>query len=749
MARDIKAELNPEDSDNIPELPESEPLSPIQIQISEDMQKTLVQVVLEDYESAKTAREKKEYGSSSKGEKLSFDRWFKGLRDLYNARREPKTIPWKYCSNRSLRIAAAILDMLHARMFASVVNEDLLQWKPGGVEDYPKVERIEKLMHWWVWVRCRARSFFDNWIKTVIGYGENITESYWKVRWIDKGQTQSEPQMDEQGMPVMGPDGQPMVKQFREPVPFEQSQSRVYLRDQFYLQEHSIDIEQEPVILEENFLYRELEQAEMEGQSVNISNLLKSKLKSEIPVLTGITPDEAERVKNIKIRNIPVKILKWYGKFDADGDGFDEDIRILISPEHELYLGGVSVRDLTYSGKRPICFNKFESRFDCPFENDGEGVIEKVRELAEEIDAIFNQLTDANTLSILRPGFYDSAGDIDAPVLRLAPNQINPVSNPESINFPDINIPTERLINAIRLVLEFVERLTAASSYVLGKESEIVGGSGTATRTNAILQSAEQRFALPTERLREGAAKIINQYLDLLQLNIPPGLETRILGEDGEPLFGENELSKEGIAGEFDAFLLPDPSMGSKAQERELAQMFYSLLLQNMIVGSDPVKIYKVTADLIKAYDKDPELYLGPEPTSDMIDDPADENTLMIQGDFGRVRAQMTENHMEHIKVHMDLMQSPSLAELPPHLAQEVTQYNQQHIQEHQLMMQTMMGLISQFGGGKKGGMGGENNAGGGEMLEGTQESPGLENIQGPLGQALNTKREGEVGIPS
>ena len=57
--------------------------------------------------------------------------------------------------------------------------------------------------------------------------------------------------------------------------------------------------------------------------------------------------------------------------------------------------------------------------------------------------------------------------------------------------FPNFDIPTERLINAIRLVLEFIERLTAASSYVMGKESEIVGGSGTATRTNAILQNAE------------------------------------------------------------------------------------------------------------------------------------------------------------------------------------------------------------------------------------------------------------------
>ena len=103
--------------------------------------------------------------------------------------------------------------------------------------------------------------------------------------------------------------------------------------------------------------------------------------------------------------------------------------------------------------------------------------------LAEEIDAIFNQITDANTLSVLRPGFYDPSGNLQPQNITLAPNKLIPVSNPQqSVYFPDIAIPIERLLVAMRGVLEFIERLTAASSYVMGKESEIVGGSGTATR---------------------------------------------------------------------------------------------------------------------------------------------------------------------------------------------------------------------------------------------------------------------------
>lgn len=48
--------------------------------------------------------------------------------------------------SRSMKIAMAIIEMLHARMFPAVWNEDLIRWQPGEKTDKPKVERINKLM---------------------------------------------------------------------------------------------------------------------------------------------------------------------------------------------------------------------------------------------------------------------------------------------------------------------------------------------------------------------------------------------------------------------------------------------------------------------------------------------------------------------------------------------------------------------------------------------------------------------------
>jgi len=364
------------------------------------------------------------------------------------------------------------------------------------------------------------------------------------------------------------------------------------------------------------------------------------------------------------------------------------------------------MRDVTKSGKRPLDFTKYDSYLGRPDDLDGEGVLTKVRELAEEVDACFNQLTDAHTLAVLRPFFYDPSGDIDAPAMNLGPNKGIPVTDPQkNLYFPEMSIATERLINSIRLVMEFIERLTAASEYIMGRESGSVGGSGTATRTQAIVQSAELRFTLPSERLRAGAARILTQHLDLIQLNIPQGMEEKVLGEKGEKIFHAGELSDEGISGEYTAFLLPDPSMGSKQQERDMMGQIYLTLVANPLVASDPVKLWYLTADWLKAQGRDEayvQRWLGQAPMTDDITDPEDENTLMLQGDFQRVVPQMAENHLYHIMKHMELEQSPNfqaIAKTAPWLTQQILEYNRNHIAQHTQMMTMMATMMKQEGG--------------------------------------------------
>lgn len=690
------------------------PTDSIQIAVSPTQQKLIVLQVLDDYEHAKKLRGERKFGQTSKGDNLDFDKWFKELRDVYFGQREPKTKPWKFCSNRSLMISMAILETLVARLYPAVYNEDLLTYRPGEVMDEEKVARLNKLATWWERGRCKVRDFFENWIRYAIGFGQVVTESIWHVRQLDTGKmAQPEPIMDEMGQPAMNQDGSPaMIPGAKELDLFETTLSEIVPLEDWFPLADITDLQRDPAIIRRKYLFRDLEEMEANGALINITQSTDpsvTPLKDLLPVADVSSgsndPEFIAELKLIKLRNQEVECLRWYSGMDLDKDGYPEQLRVMIVPKYNLYIGGVSCVNLSARGLRHLDVSRFLPRLDEPDSWWGLGVLEQVKELSQEIDAIFNQLTDANTLSIVKGGFYDPGSNANPGDLVLAPNTFHPVSNPsQAIFIPPMDVRIEQLLNSIRLVLEFIERLTAASSYIMGKESEIVGGSGTATRTQEIVNSANQRHAIPVYRLREGAARILTQRLDLLQKHMPPGLEKRVLGHKHEAIFEDNELSAEGIAGEFDAYLLPDDSFGSKDTQRMIAAELYQLMLPNPLIMSDPAKVYKLTADVFSSRGKDPESYLGPQPPISQAMSPHDEHTLMLQGEFNKVAVTPMQNPIEHLMEHQAFLQDSAFLSLPPSLQQQVSTFLQQHMQQHMQMMAQMMQLANKQKGGESNG---------------------------------------------
>ena len=758
-SRDVRDEMQATDPMAPPmDAPEVQPLPELQLKLRGAQQRAAVQLVLADFHAAEDARNRREFGYGQRQEKLDFDAWVKELKDLYYGHRIAKTEPWKFCSNRSMMIAMTIVETLHARIFPAVYNVELTHWRPVELTDEGVAERVTKLMFWWVRVRSRLREFFDRWTRYAIWAGWVVTESQFEVQY-QVGRPRQVPTAA-----PMGPAGAIPQAPESELLPQFRTRTDLYPIEDVFLQEGATDIQRDPVILRMRWLYRDLEAMERNGQAINgsvASDAGLQSLKELLPVEAvpeSLPQEEAETLRDIKRRNKPVIVLKWHGAADLDGDGVPEPVRLLVDPERQVYLGGIAVQDLSKRGMRHLDVTQFLPRVDEPHGLWGLGVIEQIKHHAFEIDAIFNQLTDANSLSVLQPGFYDPSGDLDAPALKIKPGVLTPVTNPQgSIYFPQINIPTERLILAIRLVLEFIERLTAASAYILGKESEIVGGSGTATRTQEIIGAANQRFSIPIQRLRDGAARIMTQHLDLVQTHIDemPELERRVLGEKGQPIFGPNELTGAGLSGEFDAYLLPDESMGSKDLERTLAQQLYAVLTSNLIVMSDPAKLYKVTADVLKSWGKNPEAYLGPEPPIAGTLSPEDEHTLILEGRVGELQATVTQNPIEHLLKHQAFLQDPRLAQLHPALQLEIQQAMAAHMQQHQQIL-TLVSAASQRPqggpsqpGGENGNLGGRTPARGGPTAAPVGPEPGMGAVQNPLARTRQIQRGGESRGPT
>ena len=750
--REIKNEIRPDNPEDLETdggaTDEANFFNPNLIRLDEDTQARLVAIVKEDYTNAVEARQKTNWGTNDFGDGVDFDTKFAGLIALYEG--EDSLRPERWMCGRSLKIAQAIVEMLVARLMPAVWNTDLVRWRPVETTDKPRIESVNKIMPWVFDVWMKIEADVVKIVRSCVMMGTTFVESKWDVKKKDLDQVEQTPVVDENGQPVVDEaTGGPMLVEQKLLKIQEKPAVKIIPITKLLTQPGCLDIQKEPVINQEDFYYHELVALSDQGLMENVTDKLKNSVDKTLRSKLGDVLEQAEKIADVdaKRRAHVVETLIWYGNYDADKDGFAEEICCMVALKEELFLRAFKIAKVNRKGERPIRQINFINRIHKLL---GIGVLEQVKPLAEEIDAVFRQIQDANTLSILKWGFYDPNSDYSPDEHIAKPRAMYPVTNPsQNVFFPDMTVPTERLLNAIRLVLEFVERLTAASSFVMGKEGNFSGGSGTATKTAAIVSSAEQRFNLPTTNMRRGLGQVLTDIFDLCFLNMPAGLEKRILGENNEPIFETSEQVRDAFLQEMDAYLLPNASFGDASTERELAVMLYDKFVVggNPFVVGNPAKLWKATANIFKAFGEDPAEWLGKSPSQKPSDDPLDEHTMIREGMV--IHAEPQENHLEHLMVHNQLLNSPDILLWDKNMIEIL----RAHMEEHQQLMT----MIMQFQAGQsKGGVGGEEDGGlgGRPAEEGGAASPasGKSGVQGsanPADSAMQNKTQGTtLGTP-
>jgi len=730
MARSLKDELRPEELTEEPEeVGAGTPLNPLLFDLDETRQEALIQVIMEDYRNAKESREQTDWGTDVAGKGIDFDTKYASLVALYEGNDVQRPEDWM--CGRSLKVAQSIVEMLVSRLFPAIWNEDTIRWKPVEYTDKKRTDDVNKIMKWVLTVWMKIRIDVLDLVRGVIAYGTIFTEPYWMVNKKDLGDTQEEPEI--------GPDGQPVMNQETGEAQYieakvlrvdERPAIKHYSVVDVLTQPGATDIQKEPVITRKNFYYYELEQEQAEGICQNVTDKLKDSIDKIIITKFGQELEKAEKIQdlNAKRRSSVVECLIWRGPFDVNEDGFPEEVTVRVAVKDEIFLQGFATSAISRKGERPLVQTNFLNRM---FKLLGIGVLEQVKPLAEEIDAVFRQIQDANTLGIMRWGFYDPNSDYDPEEHVAKPRAMYPVTNPsQNVFFPDMNIPIERLLAAIQTLMEFVERLTAASSVVMGKEGKFAGGSGTATRTQAIVSSADARFNIPAMNIRDGLAAIITQIFDLCFLNMPEGLEKRILGENHEQIFESGQAIKEAFYTQMDSYLEPNAAFGDINTMRELATILYDkfVLGGNPLVVGSMDRLYHATAEVFRAYGEEPKEWIGPAPVSKETNDPFEEHTIIREGRV--ISPDPQENHLEHILVHMQMLQNPEIVTWPKEAVQVLTQ----HIEEHKNMMIQIMQFQAQ-----QGGAGGQEGGGNGKKATGSEGAAGKPGASGSAAPAQDT----------
>jgi hypothetical protein len=173
VSRAQKDNLRPDELTEEPEVGASTPLNPLVFDLDETRQEALVAIIMEDYRNAMEAREKTDWGTDVAGKGIDFDTKYASLISLYEGADVQRPESWM--CGRSLKVAQAVVEMLVARLFPAIWNEDTIRWRPVEYTDKKRTDAVNKIMHWVLVVWMKIRLDVLDIVRNTISMGSSFT----------------------------------------------------------------------------------------------------------------------------------------------------------------------------------------------------------------------------------------------------------------------------------------------------------------------------------------------------------------------------------------------------------------------------------------------------------------------------------------------------------------------------------------------------------------------------------------------
>lgn len=325
---------------------------------------------------------------------------------------------------------------------------------------------------------------------------------------------------------------------------------------------------------------------------------LSGRPENEIKVQRAEIAGESTIDKNFDLERYT--ILERYGKIDVDGSGINTEVILWVHLETQLILRATYLRRVTKSGLRPYSKIEFHKRNNREYPI---GLVEMLYSLAKEIDALENIKLDVGIQTSLPMFFYRPTSSMNEERISFGPGQGIPTDNPtQDIYFPNIGNRAVFTSGEQQFLLSQVERLASISDVTFG----VISGQGatrTATGVRALDQNTNANLDVYLQRLNMGWRHFLKYHFHMLQEKLPPGIEMKMLGEDGQSYFRRVE-SKQELCGMYD-FEIEGNSANSNPQVRiEQANTVYQMtgnMLDVQLGIITPLQRYEACKTLLQA----------------------------------------------------------------------------------------------------------------------------------------------------
>lgn len=562
-------------------------------------------------------------------------------------------------SDRNLGLTPGLLDIYQATLLATTLNMDTIHYKATEKNDIDNKDNLEKFTK--VILGKNHVDFYpeaDDYISNKVGLGFSAFKIGWEVKkqWVDRR------------IPKYSKHNKSLVIGYTtktEQMRFERGTIRnIDNIDDLLLPAYGKNIQELPMLIEViHTTLNELDDMDREKIIANLTDKKKKGLVDAARVAAWTDNLRADRARyqgitqevDLEGKNFPLDIYEWYGDYVKkfkDGKTRKERYRFWVEPTTRTFLYGKPLRKIRRDGKYPYVCGALRRE---PGQLRGMSLTKLISNLINALNNNYNQTSDFQTIQNMPFGFANFEEGFTESMYEIDAGKIYSVDgNPaEAVYFPNLQRNLAWSYQDKEFLLQMIERLTGAASYFLTTSSQ----DATATRDSIVNQKSETKFGLWVKRIQDEFAEAINMLIVLYQDWADPKLGERILGEDGQQVI--RNLSINSLRGNYDCYLTPDITSGSKSYERQVALWAFKELQVGSVWMSpqlNPRGNWLLTKDIMKKQGiENPEHYLPPMPKQGMDESEEAKNewNRFMQGEKFSPPEGVTPAAVEHFLTHL------------------------------------------------------------------------------------------------
>lgn len=330
----------------------------------------------------------------------------------------------------------------------------------------------------------------------------------------------------------------------------------------------------------------------------------------------GLAPTFAGMKKD----QVWVTMAEWYGRWDVNDDGLDEDVIFSVTDEGRKLCRARYLTEM-YPGlppRRPFS----EARF-IPVDGQlyGIGLPELMEGVNDLLHELINQNIDRGEIANLPIMLYRASSGIKPEIMRVRPGDWVPVDNPQTDALP-VQFPhgdQTWAFNMISLVQQFAQQLIQIGPIQMG---QVPQGKASALRTvGTTMAILQQGAAMPEQILRRlfmGLKQVWEQFHMLNTRFLPKRKQYLLQGKPSTDADAYRTIQTPTeinvpVLFDFQATLLnTNKGVISQALTGLGTAIFNPLAFQMHMVT--PENFYNWAKDLIRANQLDPERYITKPP---------------------------------------------------------------------------------------------------------------------------------------